>query len=70
MSIPVPEHITRVDGCSCRGMEMHEVRCSIWDLDPRAREVAVDDARQRLTQHVADLNATLRPIELRTQLPE
>lgn len=58
---PVPEHITRVVGCNCGGLNMHLTKCSFWDLDSGEQLANTDQALDRLDAYVAELNAGLRP---------
>jgi hypothetical protein len=68
-NIPVPAEVTRVDGCTCGGMEWHRARsawddpgsgCAIWSLPPGDAMAAVDAALDRLAAFTAGLNSRLR----------
>lgn len=60
MSIPVPEHVTRVEGCDCGGLQWHATTCTLWKVDHDQRMAAVGDAERRLKEHTAELNRQLR----------
>jgi hypothetical protein len=51
---------TSVTGCSCSGgMEWHTQDCAIWSMPPAQALAAVEDARQRVRDHTAELNRRL-----------
>lgn len=56
---PVPAEVTRVDGCSCGGLTMHEERCTIFSLPYADGLAAIDAAQARLREYTASLNASL-----------
>ena len=59
-SIPVPKHVTRVQGCDCTGgMDMHESRCAIFRMPGDEALAAVEAAKERLREHTAQLNREL-----------
>lgn len=59
-SIPVPASVTAVAGCSCGGsIEWHEQGCGIWKLPPTEGLAAIDDARQRVSEHCEAINRQL-----------
>lgn len=68
-NIPVPAEVTRVEGCTCGGLEYHRAQtiydspgsgCALWALPQDEIRAAVDDALARLDAHTAALNARLR----------
>lgn len=63
---PVPAGVAQVDGCTCGGLEWHQVPdprggpgCALWSLPGDRALAAVDDARERLRAYVAGLSARL-----------
>ena len=68
-NIPVPAEVTRVEGCTCGGMEWHRVQsvydepgsgCALWLLPYEDQMAAADAASARLASFTAGLNARLR----------
>jgi hypothetical protein len=59
---PVPAEVTRVEGCSCVGLEWHEVGCSLWSLPCEDQMAAIDAARGREAAYTAALNDKLRAL--------
>ena len=61
MSVPVPESVTAVAGCSCGGMEWHEKKCTLWAVPYDEGLSAIKDAQRRLAEHTEGLSRHLRP---------
>ena len=68
-NIPVPAEVTRVEGCTCGGLEWHRAQtgydppgtgCAIWSLLHEQVQQAVDDALAREREFGVALNAALR----------
>lgn len=69
-SIPVPPEVSRVEGCTCGGLDWHRQDCTIFGLPEGQRAVAVDAAHQRLRDHTADLNRRLQAALCAATRPE
>jgi hypothetical protein len=59
-TIPVPQEVTRVDGCDCGGLQWHREDCTIWGVPVAEAKAAVDAAQEREASFTAELNAKLR----------
>lgn len=57
--VPIPRHITRPQGCTCAGTDLHRVDCGIFDLPYDQRLAAVEAARQRCERFAADLTRAM-----------
>jgi hypothetical protein len=69
VSIPIPEHISRVEGCGCGGLNYHRSStpwdpenkpCPIWDLEPEQRVAAVTATSERMRRFTEELNERVR----------
>lgn len=58
-SIPTPPEVSRVEGCSCNGLDWHLQDCAIFSVPRAQAQEAIADAHQRLDDHAAALTRQL-----------
>lgn len=62
-TVSIPEHVTRVEGCTCDGGDKwHRSECAIFMMPPQRNEAAVAAARLRAREHTAELNRRLHAL--------
>jgi hypothetical protein len=52
----IPDEVSRVDGCSCRGVQYHRADCTIFDLELEDAIAATEQAEQRIQAYTDRLN--------------
>lgn len=57
--VPTPPEVSRVDGCSCNGLDWHLKDCAIFGIPREQAQAAIADAHQRLREHTEELNRQL-----------
>jgi hypothetical protein len=57
--MPVPPEVTRVDGCSCGGLDWHLQDCTIFSVPVGRAKEAIAATHQRLRDHTEELNRQL-----------
>jgi hypothetical protein len=60
----IPNNITRVEGCSCGGMEMHTITCTIHDMKSEDVRRNIDAAIDRVLAYTEGLNTGRRLAEM------
>jgi hypothetical protein len=70
-AITPPPEISRVEGCSCNGIDWHLTDCTIFSVPREQAQEAIAAARQRLQDHAAELTRQLHAelAALRTEEP-
>lgn len=58
--IPTPPEVSRVDGCSCKGLDWHLKDCTIFGVPADRAQEAIAAAHQRLREHTDQLTRQLR----------
>jgi hypothetical protein len=58
-SIPVPPEALRVEGCSCGGLDLHPMNCTIFRLPSKQAQEAIAAVSQRLRERSAALTRQL-----------
>lgn len=58
-SIPTPPEVSRVDGCSCKGLDWHLNDCTIFSIPREQAEESIAAAHQRLWEYTEALNRQL-----------
>lgn len=57
--IPTPPEVSRVEGCSCKGLDWHLQDCTIFAVPRDQAQAAIAAAHQRLREHTDALNRQL-----------
>lgn len=57
--VPTPPEVTRVEGCSCKGIDWHVHDCTIFSVPPEQAMAAIAAAHRRIQDHTDALNRQL-----------
>lgn len=60
----IPSDVTRVKGCSCGGLELHTITCTIHDMKPDDARREIEAARDRSAAYMTGLNTGLRQAQM------
>lgn len=62
MSTPIPDDVTRVNGCNCGGTKYHLQNCTLWDLPQEQMADSVNEAEDRINAYVSALPPPILPL--------
>jgi hypothetical protein len=57
--VPVPPEVSRVEGCSCKGLDLHLQNCTIFTIPREQATQAIAAVHQRLQDHADALTRQL-----------
>lgn len=58
--VPVPPEVSQVEGCSCRGLDLHLLDCTIFSVPREQGMAAIAAAHQRLWESADALTRQLQ----------
>jgi hypothetical protein len=57
--VPTPPEVSRVEGCSCKGLDLHLLDCTIFTVPREQATQAIAAAHRRIQDHTDALNRQL-----------
>jgi hypothetical protein len=58
-AVPVPPEAARAEGCSCKGLDLHLLDCTIFVIPREQATQAIAAAHRRIQDHTDALNRQL-----------